>query len=50
MGLFAKTRYRKLFFPNIPNTPATLAIFNEEAFIQVRVKFTKDLEAKTKNR
>ena len=49
LGWFAKTRYRKLFFPNIPNTPVTLAIFKEEAFIQVRVKFTEDLETNTKN-
>ena len=46
-GLIAKTRYRKLFFPNTPNTPAALAIFSEEAFIQVRVKSTEDLETNT---
>ena len=46
-GLIAKTRYRKLFFPNTPNTPAVLAIFSEEAFIQVRVKSTEDLETNT---
>ena len=46
-GLIAKTRYRKLFFPNTPTTPAALPIFSEEAFIQVRVKSTEDLETNT---
>ena len=34
-------------FQNTPNTPAALAIFSEEAFIQVRVKSTEDLETNT---